>query len=104
MRWCPSSASFEVLRVQVFDRICEDEGELEHFSAILKNAGGLYASASELVKYCLPHRTLKELIETLWCAKLHFNKRQKIRKQVHDIMQLVSTNTASAIMIYAMEK
>ncbi|KAL3994944.1 hypothetical protein ACH3XW_23785 [Acanthocheilonema viteae] len=78
--------------------------ELEHFSSILKNASGLYASASELVKYCLPHRTLKELVEILWCAELQFGRRQKIRKLVHDIMKRISTNTASAIRAYAKEK
>ncbi|MCP9263758.1 hypothetical protein DINM_007136 [Dirofilaria immitis] len=45
-----------------------------------KNAKGLYASANELVRYCLPHRTFKELIEILWCAKLQSDKRQEIRK------------------------
>uniref|UniRef100_A0A0R3RZR4 THO complex subunit 2 n=1 Tax=Elaeophora elaphi TaxID=1147741 RepID=A0A0R3RZR4_9BILA len=78
--------------------------ELEHFSATLKNACGLYTSASELVKYCFPHRTLRELIETLWCAELKCDGRQKIRKAVCDFTQPISTNTASAIMIYAKEK
>ncbi|VDK86584.1 unnamed protein product [Litomosoides sigmodontis] len=78
--------------------------ELEHFSAILKNASGLYASASELVKYCLPHCTLKKLIETLWCAELQPSRRQQIRESIHDIMQRVLKSTASAIMTYADEK
>ncbi|VDK88076.1 unnamed protein product, partial [Onchocerca ochengi] len=78
--------------------------ELEHFSAILKNAKGLYASANELVRYCLPHRTFKELIETLWYAELHTDERQKIRRMIHDIMQRIITNTASAITAYANEK
>ncbi|EJD76460.1 hypothetical protein LOAG_16589 [Loa loa] len=78
--------------------------ELEHFSAILKSANKLYASASELVKYCLPHQTLKELVETLWCTELQADRRQKICKLVHDIVQRISTNTASAIRKYAKEK
>ncbi|KAM3718379.1 Protein edg-1 [Dirofilaria immitis] len=55
--------------------------ELEHFSAILKNAKGLYASANELS-----------------------DKRQEIRKKVHEIMQRIATNTSSAIIKYANEK
>lgn len=77
---------------------------MEHFSAILKNASELYASASELVRYCLPHRTFKELIETLWNAELQPDRRQKIRKTIYDIIQRISTNTASAIITYAKEK
>ncbi|VDM18977.1 unnamed protein product [Wuchereria bancrofti] len=78
--------------------------ELEHFSAILKSASGLYASASKLVKYCLPHRTLQDLIQTVWRAELQPDRRQKIRKEIRDIVQRVSTNTASAVRAYANEK
>ncbi|KAK6103759.1 hypothetical protein QQG55_13705 [Brugia pahangi] len=78
--------------------------ELEQFSAILKNASELYASASKLVKYCLPHRTLQDLIQTVWHAELQPDKKQKIRKEIRDIVQRVSTNTASAIKAYANEK
>uniref|UniRef100_A0A915PYM5 Edg1 TPR repeats region domain-containing protein n=1 Tax=Setaria digitata TaxID=48799 RepID=A0A915PYM5_9BILA len=68
-----------------------------------QSASGLYTSASELVKYCLRNRTLKELIEMLWCAELQSDERLKVRKAIRGITQLISASTSTAIIAYAEE-
>ncbi|VDN04428.1 unnamed protein product [Thelazia callipaeda] len=78
--------------------------KLEQFHAVLKNALGLYSSADELVKYCLPGQTFRELIETVWYGELNADQKKKVQEIVFDICHQVLTNTAAAVIAYAIEK
>lgn len=77
--------------------------QLKRFSSVLKNAIDLYASADELLKYCLPRCTLKQLIEDLWQSQLETNEKSEIRETVLDISGRIAANTASVIVAFAKE-
>ncbi|VDN19707.1 unnamed protein product [Gongylonema pulchrum] len=77
--------------------------QLNRFSSVLKNASELYSTADQLLKYCLPRCTFKQLVEDILNDSGGSGNSETFRL-VADILQRIAANTASAISAFANEK